>query len=172
MTYTFKEEGADLNELIFLLRFADNPDNKNESGTPSTSGDVISFRALGSDGHYYKGTKSITTDLENGKYYQAEVAMADAGLAMTLTNNTTGEVTIVDSYIQIHSNQAPYTLENNGFDPDIEWDGGENTLTFKNISLSTPYEGFRLFPDKSDPDNTKNHFVNHRFSSVPTLKSS
>ena len=159
VTYTFKEEGADLNELIFLLRFADNPDNKNESGTPSTSGDVISFRALGSDGHYYVGTKSVTADLENSKYYQADVAMADAGMAMTLTNNTTGEVVVLDSYTQIHSNQAPYTLEHNGYDLDLEWDGGENTLTFKNISLSTPYEGFRLFPDKSDPDNTKNHYL-------------
>ena len=50
-------------------------------------------------------------------------------------------------------------MEHNGYDLDLEWDGGENPLTFKNISLSTPYEGFRLFPDKSDPDNTKNHYL-------------
>ena len=151
-----KKEGTDQRELFFMLRFADNPYNKDKV---SSSSDAITFKALGSDGHYYTGSKIVQNNLSDGKYYQAEVAMADAGLAMTLTNNTTGEVTIVDSYIQIHSNQAPYTLENNGFDPDIEWDGGENTLTFKNISLSTPYEGFRLFPDKSDPDNTKNHYL-------------
>lgn len=151
-----KKEGTDQRELFFMLRFADNPYNKDKV---SSSSDAITFKALGSDGHYYTGSKIVQNNLSDGKYYQAEVAMADAGLAMTLTNNTTGEVTIVDSYIQIHSNQAPYTLENNGFDPDIEWDGGENPLTFKNIFLSTPYEGFRLYPDKSDPDNTKNHYL-------------
>ena len=155
-SYTNKKDGTSQRELFFMLRFADNPYNKDKV---SSSGDAITFKALGSDGHYYTGSKIVQGNLTDGKYYQAEVAMADAGLAMTLTNNTTGEVTIVDSYIQIHSNQAPYTLENNGFDPDIEWDGGENPLTFKNISLSTPYEGFRLFPDKSDPDNTKNHYL-------------
>ena len=159
VTYTFEEEGRDLSDFIFLLRFADNPDNQKDSGNPNTSSDVISFRSLGSDGHFYVGTKSVTADLENSKYYQADVAMADAGMAMTLTNNTTGEVVVLDSYTQIHSNQAPYTLEHNGYDLDLEWDGGDNTLTFKNISLSTPYEGFRLFPDKSDPDNTKNHYL-------------
>ena len=159
VTYTFEEEGRDLSDFIFLLRFADNPDNQKDSGNPNTSSDVISFRSLGSDGHFYVGTKSVTADLENSKYYQADVAMADAGMAMTLTNNTTGEVVVLDSYTQIHSNQAPYTLEHNGYDLDLEWDGGENPLTFKNISLSTPYEGFRLFPDQSDPDNTKNHYL-------------
>ena len=155
-SYTNKKDGTSQRELFFMLRFADNPNNNDKV---SSSDDAITFKALGSDGHYYTGSKIVQGNLTDGKYYQAEVAMADAGLAMTLTNNTTGEVTIVDSYIQIHSNQAPYTLENNGFDPDIEWDGGENTLTFKNISLSTPYEGFRLFPDQSDPDNTKNHYL-------------
>ena len=87
VTYIYKEEGIAQDDLIFLLRFADNSNDDQE--TESTSGDVITFMALGSDGHYYKGTKSVTTDLENGKYYQAEVAMEDAGLAMTLTNNTT-----------------------------------------------------------------------------------
>ena len=159
VTYTFEEEGRDLSDFIFLLRFADNPDNQKDSGNPNTSSDVISFRSLGSDGHFYVGTKSVTADLENSKYYQADVAMADAGMAMTLTNNTTGEVVVLDSYTQIHSNQAPYTLEHNGYDLDLEWDGGENPLTFKNISLSTPYEGFRLVPDQSDPDNTKNHYL-------------
>ena len=151
-----KKEGTGQRELFFMLRFADNPYNKDKV---SSSGDAITFKALGSDGHYYTGSKIVQGNLTDGKYYQAEVAMDDAGLAMTLTNNTTGEVTIVDSYIQIHSNQAPYTLEHNGYDLDLEWDGGENPLTFKNISLSTPYEGFRLFPDQSDPDNTKNHYL-------------
>ena len=138
VTYTFEEEGRDLSDFIFLLRFADNPDNQKDSGNPNTSSDVISFRSLGSDGHFYVGTKSVTADLENSKYYQADVAMADAGMAMTLTNNTTGEVVVLDSYTQIHSNQAPYTLEHNGYDLDLEW---------------------RLFPDQSDPDNTKNHYL-------------
>jgi len=157
VSYKFPEEGADHHELLFFLRFAENP--YYDQDTESTSGDELSFLAVGSDGHYYKGAKSVTTDLKNGMYYSADVAMKDLGMAMTLTNNTTGEVTIVDSYIQIHSNQAPYTLEHNGYDLDLEWDGGENPLTFKNISLSTPYEGFRLFPDQTDPDNTKNHYL-------------
>ena len=151
-----KKEGTDQRELFFMLRFADNPYNKDKV---SSSGDAIIFKALGSDGHYYTGSKIVQNELTDGKYYQAELAMDDAGLAMTLTNNSTGEVVVLDSYTQIHSNQAPYTLEHNGYDLDLEWDGGENPLTFKNISLSTPYEGFRLFPDKSDPDNTKNHYL-------------
>jgi uncharacterized protein YjdB len=151
-----KKEGTGQRELFFMLRFADNPYNKDKV---SSSGDAITFKALGSDGHYYTGSKIVQGNLTDGKYYQAEVAMDDAGLAMTLTNNSTGEVVVLDSYTQIHSNQAPYTLEHNGYDLDLEWDGGENPLTFKNISLSTPYEGFRLFPDQSDPDNTKNHYL-------------
>lgn len=151
-----KKEGTDQRELFFMLRFADNPYNKDKV---SSSGDAITFKALGSDGHYYTGSKIVQNNLSDGKYYQADVPMEDAGLAMTLTNNKTEEIVVLDSYTQIHSNQAPYTLEHNGYDLDLEWDGGENTLTFKNISLSTPYEGFRLFPDQSDPDNTKNHYL-------------
>ena len=151
-----KKEGTDQRELFFMLRFADNPYNKDKV---SSSSDAITFKALGSDGHYYTGSKIVQNNLSDGKYYQAEVAMADKGLAMTLTNNKTEEIVVLDSYTQIHSNQAPYTLEHNGYDLDLEWDGGENPLTFKNISLSTPYEGFRLFPDQSDPDNTKNHYL-------------
>ena len=78
VTYTFEEEGRDLSDFIFLLRFADNPDNQKDSGNPNTSSDVISFRSLGSDGHFYVGTKSVTADLENSKYYQADVAMAES----------------------------------------------------------------------------------------------
>ena len=80
VNYIYADKGTDQRELTFMLRFADDPYSDGES----TSGDVISFVALGSDGQYYKGTKSVTTKLENGKYYQAEVAMEDAGLAMTL----------------------------------------------------------------------------------------
>ena len=151
--YDQNQEGTDQRELFFMLRFAQNPYYQ------SSSDDAITFTALCDNGHNYKGTKSVTKELVDGNYYQAEVAMADKGLAMTLTNNKTEEIVVLDSYTQIHSNQAPYTLEHNGYDLDLEWDGGENTLTFKNISLSTPYEGFRLFPDQSDPDNTKNHYL-------------
>ena len=150
VNYSYEGEGTDQQELTFMLRFANRPDYET-----SESGDVITFRAVGSDGHYYVGTKTVENELVEGLYYLADVAMADAGLAMTLTNDATEEKTIVDSWVQIFSSEAPYTLENTGFGQDFEWYGGQNSLTFKNIYLNTQAEGFRLF--SGDDDDTKNH---------------
>ena len=115
--------------------------------------------ALGSDGHYYKGAKSVTTDLENGKYYQAEVAMADAGKVMTLTNNKTEEVVVLDSYTRISSNEAPYTLENTGYDLEFSWFGGAESLTLKNISLNSRNSSIWVYSDEQDIENTKSHHL-------------
>ena len=150
VNYSYEGEGTDQQELTFMLRFANRPDYET-----SESGDVITFRAVGSDGHYYVGTKTVENELVEGLYYLADVAMADAGLAMTLTNDATEEKTIVDSWVQIFSSEAPYTLENTGFGQDFEWYGGQNSLTFKNIYLNTQAEGFRLF--SGDDDDTKKH---------------
>ena len=161
VTYTFKEEGADLNELIFLLRFADNPDNKNESGTPSTSGDVISFRALGSDGHYYVGTKSVTADLENSKYYQTDVKMEDGGMAMKVTNITAEETLAPSTYYQVYTDNANYLAEYKGYGSCIEWYGGNDanhTLTIKDLTMNNSRDGaIAVKTSEYDPDNTKVH---------------
>ena len=149
--YIYDEEGTKQHELIFSLRFS----NKNSEGL---FGDVITFKALGSDGHYYIGTKSVTDDLENGKYYYADLAMTDGGQAMTLTNNTTGETRIVDSGSQIQSKDAAYTMANNGYDISFGWFGGENTLTLKDVSLNTPDNAIWVYTDNSD-DNTKSHYL-------------
>ena len=151
--YIYDEEGTKQHELIFSLRFSN---NKNSEGP---SGDEISFVALGSDGHYYKGAKSVTTDLENGKYYQAEVAMADAGKVMTLTNNKTEEVVVLDSYTRISSNEAPYTLENTGYDLEFSWFGGAESLTLKNISLNSRNSSIWVYSDGQDIENTKSHHL-------------
>lgn len=150
LTYTYGEGGTDQHELIFMLRYSDNPD---------TSGDVFSFLALGSDGHYYKGTKSVTTELKNGKYYQAEVAMEDAGLAMTLTNNTTGELVELNGWTSISTKDAAYTAANVGFNNVLEWNGGDNTLTFKNLTLRNDGNVIRVFTDESDIENTRKHHL-------------
>ena len=116
--------------------------------------------ALGSDGHYYKGTKSVTTDLENGKYYQAEVAMEDAGLAMTLTNNTTGESVILsDEWTQISTKEDGYAVTNTAINNSLEWLGGDQALTLKGVSVnSNNYSAFiDARSDYDDPDNTKVH---------------
>ena len=158
VTYIYKEEGIAQDDLIFLLRFADNSNDDQE--TESTSGDVITFMALGSDGHYYKGTKSVTTDLENGKYYQAEVAMEDAGLAMTLTNNTTGESVILsDEWTQISTKEDGYAVTNTAINNSLEWLGGDQALTLKGVSVnSNNYSAFiDARSDYDDPDNTKVH---------------
>ena len=153
INYSYGQEGTKQHELIFSLRFSN---NKNSEGP---SGDEISFVALGSDGHYYKGAKSVTTDLENGKYYQAEVAMADAGKVMTLTNNKTEEVVVLDSYTRISSNEAPYTLENTGYDLEFSWFGGAESLTLKNISLNSRSNSIRVYSDEQDIENTKSHHL-------------
>ena len=153
INYSYGQEGTKQHELIFSLRFSN---NKNSEGP---SGDEISFVALGSDGHYYKGAKSVTTDLENGKYYQAEVAMADAGKVMTLTNNKTEEVVVLDSYTRISSNEAPYTLENTGYDLEFSWFGGAESLTLKNISLNSRNSSIWVYSDEQDIENTKSHHL-------------
>ena len=159
VTYIYKEEGIAQDDLIFLLRFADNSNDDQE--TESTSGDVLSFFVEASDGHYYKGTKSITTDLENGKYYQADVTMADAGLAMTLTNTITGELVKFNySSIGINTRDASYIAENTGYDKRLEWYGGNNTLTLKDVSVYNTYDCFILafcYNDPEGSDETKVH---------------
>ena len=156
VSYIYDKEGTDQQELTFMLRFTDRP----YSDAESTSGDVISFLALGSDGHYYKGTKSVTTKLENGKYYQAEVAMEDAGLAMTLTNNTTGEsVVLSNQWISVSTKKDGYTAANTAINNSLEWLGGDQALTLKGVSVnSNNYSAFiDARSDYDDPDNTKVH---------------
>ncbi len=156
VSYIYDKEGTDQHELIFMLRFTDRP----YSDAESTSGDVISFLALGSDGHYYKGTKNVTTDLENGKYYQAEVAMEDAGLAMTLINNKTGEsVLLSNRWTSISTKEAGYTATNTAINTSLSWYGGDQALTLKNVSVnSNNYSAFiEALSDYDDPDNTKVH---------------
>ena len=131
-SYTNKKDGTSQRELFFMLRFADNPNNNDKV---SSSDDAITFKALGSDGHYYTGSKIVQGNLTDGKYYQAEVAMADAGLAMTLTNTTTGELVEFDNWFQISTENAAYMAENIGFDTGFEWYGGNNPLTLKNLSI-------------------------------------
>lgn len=150
--YIYDEEGTKQHELIFSLRFS----NKNSEGP---SGDEISFVALGSDGHYYKGVKSVTTDLENGKYYQAEVAMADAGKVMTLTNNTTGQQVEVSDWNNISTKDAAYTLKGTGYDNLFEWYGGNNTLTLKGVTIRSYMGCLSVYTDSSDPENTKEHYL-------------
>ena len=153
VNYIYQEGGTDQHELTFLLRFANNPDMQN------TSGDVIIFRALGSDGHYYSGTKTVTNDLENCKFYQANVAMTDAGLAMTLTNTTTGQLVELGQGNTINSKDAAYSLANSGYENSFEWYGGENALTLKNVSLNTSNNAFWIVTDNDNIDGTKNHYL-------------
>lgn len=156
VSYIYDKEGTDQHELIFMLRFATPP----YQDTESTSGDVISFLALGSNGHYYKGTKNVTTDLENGKYYQAEVAMEDAGLAMTLTNNTSGEsVVLSNEWTYMSTKEYGYTATNTAINTSLEWYGGDQALTLKGVSVnSNNYNAFiDARSDYDDPDNTKVH---------------
>jgi len=153
VTYTYKDEGSDERELIFFLRFASNPNNQTNE-----SGDEISFKAVGSDGHYYSGSKSVTGDLTDSKYYQAEVAMEDEGLAMTLKNNTTGEFVETSSYTQLFSKKASYTAENNGNGICLEWYGGDHELTLKNVSINNNHDvAIALKSDPGDLDNTQVH---------------
>ena len=130
VSYIYQEGGTDQRELTFLLRFANNPYMQQ-----STSGDVITFRALGSDDHNYSGTKAVTNDLENGKYYHADVALADNGLAMTLTNTTTGQPVELREWNEINTKGASYVATNTGFNTSIDWSGGNNSLTLKNLSM-------------------------------------
>lgn len=141
VTYNYiqdsEDEGTDQHELIFMLRFANSPYNQGDSGNSSSAGDVIVFKALASNGHYYIGTKSVTNELVDGKYYQAEVAMADAGEVMTLTNTTTGaEMAALGTWGEISTKDADWMAKNTGYNFQLEWFGGNQTLTLDNLSIS------------------------------------
>lgn len=156
VSYIYADKGTDQHELTFMLRFADDPYSDGES----TSGDVIYFVALDSDGYYYKGTKSVTTKLENGKYYQAEVAMEKAGLAMVLTNNTSGEsVVLSNEWTYISTKEYGYTATNTAINTSLSWYGGDQALTLKGVSVnSNNYNAFiDALSDYDDPENTKVH---------------
>ena len=149
VTYTYEGEGVVQHEQIFMLRFADNPEKE------SSSGDVITLRVLGSDGHNYFGTKTVTTNLDNGKYYQADVAMTDGGMAMTLTNNKTGELVEVGESNNINTKDAAYTIANTGYNTSFSWSGGEKTITLKDVSIyntSSRCLGVMYDNSSSDPD--------------------
>jgi len=155
--YIYDEKATDQHELTFMLRFSDDPNRYNQDH-PSTPGDVITFMALGSDDHYYIGTKSVSSDLENGKYYHADVAMTDGGLAMKVTNITTG-VTL--EYPALYTKDADYKAENNGYGSCIEWYGGNDynhTLTIKDLNMNNGRDGaIAVKTDYDDPNNTKLH---------------
>jgi hypothetical protein len=155
VSYIYADKGTDQHELTFMLRFADRPYSDGES----TSGDVISFVALGSDGYYYKGKKSVTTKLENGKYYQAEVAMEKAGLAMVLTNNTTEEsVVLSDEWTYISTKEYGYTATNTAINTSLEWYGGDQALTLKDVSVnSNNYNAFFDARSNDEDPETKAH---------------
>ena len=161
VNYTYEGEGRDQHELTFMLRYSDNPDYYENSDNPSTSGDVFSFTALGSDGRCYVGKKNVTTDLENGKYYQAEVAMEDRGVAMKVKNTTTGETLDFSSYCSIFTNDADYIAEYNGYGTCIEWFGGEDdkhTLTIKDLTMYNSKDcAIAVRTGYDDPENTKVH---------------
>lgn len=149
VTYTYKNEGTDQHKLTFLLRFATNPNSQS-----SEPGDVITFKAVGSDGHVYSGTKSVSADLENGKYYHADVAMADLGLAMTLTNNTTGELLDLSNYIGLDTRDYSYTATNNGYGTCIEWYGGDQELILKDLNMYNSNDGaIAVKCNEADPTN-------------------
>lgn len=160
VVYTYKDGGTAQRELTFMLRFGIDPYRQ-----PSEPGDVITFNALGSDGHTYIGTRTVTNDLENGKYYHADVAMTDMGLAMTLTNNTTGELVELDSWNDISSKDAAYTLANTGFDKGFSWYGGENALTLKNVSLQN--KGNAIYVESKESEDTRMHYL--KLDGVNTL---
>lgn len=145
VTYIYKDNGTAQHELTFLLHFANNPNNAD-----SSSGDIITFMALGSDGHFYSGTKPVTKDLEDSKCYKAEVAMADLGLAMTLTNNTTGELLDFSNYVYLSTINDSYTAKNNGYGTCIEWYGGDQKLILKDLTMYNSNDGDIAV--KSDPN--------------------
>lgn len=157
VTYTYQNEGTSQRELTYMLRFGiDNEYNDN----PVAPGDVLTFTALGSDGHSYRGTKSVSNDLENSKYYHADVAMADIGLALTLTNNTTGEPVEINEWTVIESKAAPYTLKNTGYNVSFGWRGGNNKLTLNGVTINNSNNTFlHVENNYDDPDNTKDHYL-------------
>jgi hypothetical protein len=152
VTYNYEGEGRDPQEQTFMLRFANNSYSET-----SGSGDVITFRALASDGHYYSGNKTVTNDLDNGLYYLADVTVKDAGLALTLTNNTTGEKAEIGEWNAISTKDASYTLENLGFDNLFEWYGGSQTLTLKGVTINNIRGCLSVFTNSGDLENTSVH---------------
>ena len=154
--YTYAEEGTDQSELTFMLRFAENPYYS------SSAGDVIGFRAIASDGYYYYGTRVVEANLENGLYYNGEVAMAEDGKAMTLTNDDTGELVEINTWLNtINTTEAAYTLAGKGYNTPFYWTGGENTLTFKNFTLHNEnwYNPIQLSDDAYGGEKTKEHHL-------------
>ena len=153
--YKYKDDGTDKHNLTFMLRFLNSIDNPENDITP---GDELTFIALGSDALYYGGSKTVTTDLVNSKYYYSDVAMENLGQAMTLTNNTTEKVALVDTLkTQIKSKEAAYTIADNGFDNEFDWQGGDNALTLRNVNLENSNNAINVLADVDDFDNTKSH---------------
>ena len=153
--YKYKDDGTDKHNLTFMLRFLNSVDNPENDITP---GDELTFIALGSDAFYYGGSKTVTTDLVNSKYYYSDVAMENLGQAMTLTNNTTEKVALVDTLkTQIKSKEAAYTIADNGFDNEFDWQGGDNALTLRNVNLENSNNAINVLADVDDFDNTKSH---------------
>ena len=147
--YKYQGEGTDQHELTFFLRFVANPTNPDGS-----RGDVLTFKAIGSDGHVYSGTKTISADLENGKYYTADVAMTDYGLGMTVTNNTTGELLDISNYIGLDTRDYSYTATNNGYGTCIEWYGGDQELILKDLNMYNSNDGaIAVKCNEADPTN-------------------
>ena len=96
----------------------------------------------------------------DGYHYQAEVAMEDAGLAMTLINNKTGEsVLLSNRWTSISTKEAGYTATNTAINTSFQWYGGDQALTLKNVLVnSNNYSAFiEAVCDYDDPDNTKVH---------------
>lgn len=154
VSYIYAGEGTDQHTLNFMLRF-DNPPYNDPS---ITGNDVINFRLIGSDGHYYMGAKEAPANgFENSKYYEAEIAAADAGLALTLTNDATGKA--VDFNVIIDSQEGAYTLTNNGYDAELEWHGGPNTLTMKNVTIRNSYNVLRVTPNFDNTENSREHIL-------------
>ena len=146
VSYTYADGGTADHEQTFMLRFDNNPS------------DVVNFLILGSDGKLYKGSKPVSNGLANSRYYEAEVEMTYFGEAMKLTNTTTGQAVEVTNYVvTLNSKEAAYTLENIGEGYSFYWNGGNNTFTLKNVSLSNESTIFAIQPDYKDRDNTKEH---------------
>ena len=88
------------------------------------------------------------------------MAMEDAGLAMTLINNKTGEsVLLSNRWTSISTKEAGYTATNTAINTSFEWYGGDQALTLKGVSVnSNNYSAFiEAVCDYDDPDNTKVH---------------
>ena len=161
VNYIYEGEGIDPHESTFMLRYSENPNQYYDSNDSSTSGDVFSFTAYGSNGHYYFGQKEVADDLENGLYYQADVKMTDGGMAMKVTNTTTGEIYTPSTYCSVFTNTADYVAEYNGYGTCIEWYGdndANHTLTIKNLTMNNSRDvaiAVKTYGDGSD--NAKVH---------------